>query len=41
MSGERTEDKFTDALKPFGGRILKTSLSREQEQELADDLKAA
>jgi uncharacterized membrane protein len=41
MSRERTEDKFTDALKPFGGRILKTSLSSEQERELAEDLEAA
>ena len=28
-------------LKPFGGRILKTSLSSEQERELADGLEAA
>lgn len=41
MSWQRTEDKFTDALKPFGGRILKTSLSTAQEKELADDLEAA
>ncbi len=41
MSQQRTEDKFTDALKPFGGRILKTSLSSEQEKELADDLESA
>lgn len=41
MSRQRTEDKFTDALKPFGGRILKTSLSDEQERELAEDLAAA
>jgi len=41
MSRQRTEDKFTDALKPFGGRILKTSLSSEQEKELAGELEAA
>ena len=41
MSHQRTEDKFTDALKPFGGRILKTSLSSEQEKELAEDIGAA
>ncbi|MBB4753718.1 DUF1269 domain-containing protein [Actinoplanes lobatus] len=38
MSGQRTEDKFIDALKPFGGQVLKTSLSHEQEKELADEL---
>lgn len=41
MSWHRTEDKFTDALKPFGGRVLKTSLSTAQEKELADDIEAA
>jgi uncharacterized membrane protein len=41
MSRERTEDKFIDALRPFGGEILQTSLSREQEKELAEELGAA
>jgi uncharacterized membrane protein len=40
MSQERTEDKFVDALKPFGGEVLQTSLSHEQEKELADELGA-
>jgi uncharacterized membrane protein len=38
MSSQRTEDKFVDALRPFGGEILQTSLSHEQEKELADEL---
>jgi uncharacterized membrane protein len=29
-----TPDKFEEALRPYGGTVLKTSLSREQEQEL-------
>lgn len=41
MSRQRTEDKFADALKPFGGEILQTSLSHEQEKELADELGAS
>ena len=38
MSSRRTEDKFADALRPFGGEILQTSLSNEQEKELAEEL---
>ena len=38
MSSQRTEDKFVDALRPFGGEILQTSLSHEQEKELAEEL---
>jgi uncharacterized membrane protein len=38
MSSQRTEDKFADALRPFGGEILQTSLSNEQEKELAEEL---
>ncbi|MEU7908496.1 DUF1269 domain-containing protein [Actinoplanes sp. NPDC049118] len=41
MSRDRTEDKFTDALRPFGGEVLQTSLSHEQEKELAEELGAA
>lgn len=41
MSRQRTEDKFVDALKPFGGELLQTSLSNEQEKELADELGAS
>jgi len=29
-----TPDKFEEALRPYGGTVLRTSLSREQEQEL-------
>lgn len=38
MTSRRTEDKFADALRPFGGEILQTSLSNEQEKELAEEL---
>jgi uncharacterized membrane protein len=41
LSQQRTEDKFVDALKPFGGQILQTSLSHEQERELTEELGAA
>ncbi|PJJ61959.1 DUF1269 domain-containing protein [Compostimonas suwonensis] len=33
-----TEDKFAAALAPFGGEVIKTSLSAEEERELAHDL---
>src|ERR1700722_14084343 len=41
-----TPDKFEEALRPYGGTVLRTSLSREQEEELmkslhGDDPKAA
>ena len=29
-----TPDKFEEALRPYGGTVLRTSLSREQEEEL-------
>jgi len=29
-----TPDKFEEALRPYGGTVPRTSLSREQEQEL-------
>ncbi|KUL28146.1 DUF1269 domain-containing protein [Actinoplanes awajinensis] len=41
MSAQRTEDKFLDALRPFGGEVLQTSLTHEQERELAAELGAA
>jgi uncharacterized membrane protein len=40
MSRRRTEDKFAEAMRPFGGEILQTSLSNEQEKELAEELSA-
>jgi uncharacterized membrane protein len=41
MTVERTEDKFTAALRPFGGEVLQTSLSNEDEKELAEELRTA
>lgn len=38
MASKITEDKFAEAMKPFGGNLLKTSLSTEDEQELAHEL---
>ena len=38
MAEKITEDKFADAMKPFGGKVLKTSLSEEDEKELASEL---
>ena len=38
MADKVTEDKFADAMGPFGGQLLKTSLSEEDEKELAHDL---
>ena len=38
MADKITEDKFADAMKPYGGQVLKTSLSAEDEKELAHDL---
>jgi uncharacterized membrane protein len=40
MSSRRTEDKFAEGMRPFGGELLQTSLSHEQEKELAEDLTA-
>lgn len=40
MAAKITEDKFADRMKPFGGAVLKTSLSEEDEKELAHDLAA-
>jgi uncharacterized membrane protein len=38
MASKVTEDKFAGAMKPFGGTILKTSLSDTDEKELAEEL---
>ncbi len=38
MASKITEDKFADRIKPFGGTLLKTSLSEEDEKELAHEL---
>jgi uncharacterized membrane protein len=38
MASKITEDKFASAMQPFGGTILKTSLSESNEKELAEEL---
>src|SRR5919107_3933112 len=38
MASKITEDKFAAAMQPFGGTILKTSLSESDERELAEEL---
>lgn len=38
MAAKITEDKFADRMQPFGGTLLKTSLSEDDEKELAHDL---
>jgi len=38
MASKITEDKFADAMRPFGGTVLKTSLSDSDEKELAEEL---
>jgi uncharacterized membrane protein len=38
MASKITEDKFGSAMQPFGGTILKTSLSEIDEKELAEEL---
>lgn len=38
MTTKITEDKFAAAMRPFGGRVLQTSLSEEDEQDLAGQL---
>ncbi|WP_037914983.1 DUF1269 domain-containing protein [Actinacidiphila yeochonensis] len=40
MASKITEDKFADAMQPYGGTILKTSLNDEDEKELAAHLGA-
>ncbi len=38
MASKITEDKFADGMAKYGGNILKTSLSEEDEKELAEEL---
>jgi uncharacterized membrane protein len=38
MAAKITEDKFGPAMQPFGGTLLKTSLSESDERELAEEL---
>ncbi|MFG3345930.1 DUF1269 domain-containing protein [Streptomyces sp. NPDC048018] len=38
MASKVTEDRFAAAMAPFGGTLLKTSLSEESEKELAEQL---
>ncbi|MFF3838914.1 DUF1269 domain-containing protein [Streptomyces sp. NPDC001930] len=38
MASKVTDDKFTVAMRPHGGTVLKTSLSDEDEKELAEQL---
>jgi uncharacterized membrane protein len=38
MASKITEDKFASAMRPYGGTILKTSLSDDDEKELAEEL---
>lgn len=38
MAAKITEDKFTNAMKPYGGDLLQTSLSSEDERELTAEL---
>ncbi|MEU7015859.1 DUF1269 domain-containing protein [Streptomyces sp. 2RAF24] len=38
MASKVTEDRFAAAMAPFGGTVLKTSLSEENEKELAEQL---
>lgn len=38
MATKVTEDKFAAAMKPFGGQLLHTSLSEEDERDLAGQL---
>ncbi len=40
MAAKITEDKFADRMKPYGGTLLKTSLTDEDEKELAHELGA-
>ena len=41
MASKITEDRFGNAMRPFNGVILKTSLSESDEKELAEELAAA
>lgn len=41
MAQKITQDKFATAMEPFGGTILQTSMSEEDEKELAAELAGA
>jgi uncharacterized membrane protein len=41
MAKKVTEDKFGSAMSEFGGSVLQTSLSEQDEKELAEDLAAS
>jgi uncharacterized membrane protein len=41
MATKMTEDKFAEAMRPFGGEVLQTSLSHEDERALTEELRAA
>ncbi len=38
MAAKVTEDKFGEAMRPFGGTVLQTSMSDADEKELAEEL---
>jgi uncharacterized membrane protein len=38
MASKLTQDKFAEAMRPFGGEVLQTSLSTEDEKELAEEI---
>ncbi|MEU6881552.1 DUF1269 domain-containing protein [Streptomyces sp. NPDC046712] len=41
MASKITEDKFATAMQPYGGTVLKTSLTEENEKELVEQLAGA
>jgi uncharacterized membrane protein len=41
MAAKMTEDKFAETMRTFGGEVLQTSLSHEDERALAEELRAA
>lgn len=41
MASKMTEDRFSNAMKQYGGEVLQTSLSEEDEKELAEELGGA
>jgi uncharacterized membrane protein len=41
MAVKMTEHKFSEAMRPFGGEVLQTSLSHEDERALVEELRAA
>jgi uncharacterized membrane protein len=38
MAAKVTEDKFAEAMRPYGGTVLQTSMSDADEKELAEEL---